>query len=180
MTRTDVSSPCQRSRTLPPCASDWTALKKTKKVKVRESDDVTNNKGVYYSSVQVVWHSKLAESWWRIPEPAVDSQTADIGCLWSTHVHLQPHTGSPPSSPSDRLRPDMKKKKRFSHRHVQSQSESMPTRAGSDHQQVLTFSSSFLSALPSVKPRIGSFFTSTAAQGNVLNLQTHKHTFNFK
>ena len=88
----------------------------------------------------MVWHSKLAESWWMIPEPAVDSQTADIWCLWSTHVHLQPHTGSPPSSPSDRLRPDMKKKKRFSHRHVQRQSESMSTPAGSDHQQVLTTS----------------------------------------
>lgn len=41
-----------------------------------------------------------------------------------------------------------------------------------EHMQVLTFSSSVLSALPSLKLRIGSFFTSTAAQRNVLNLQT--------
>lgn len=34
-----------------------------------------------------------------------------------------------------------------------------------------TFSSAFLSALPSANPRIGSFFTSTAARGNVLNLR---------
>lgn len=39
-----------------------------------------------------------------------------------------------------------------------------------------TFSSSALSLLPSLNPRMGSFLTSTAAHENVLNLQRNKPT----
>jgi hypothetical protein len=39
-----------------------------------------------------------------------------------------------------------------------------------------TFCSLALSGLPSLNPRMGSFFTSTAAQGKVLKLHTSRHT----
>ena len=38
-----------------------------------------------------------------------------------------------------------------------------------------TFCSSALSGLPSLNPRMGSFFTSTAAQGKVLKLHRETH-----
>lgn len=95
------------------------------------------------------------------------SLITDIWCLWSTHVHLQRHTGSLQSSPSERPEPEMIPSDTII-THFQGVLKSVHV---FNYQ---TFNSSFLSELPSLKPRMGSFFTSTAAQGNVLNLQTHK------
>ncbi len=102
--------------------------KETKKVSVHESYDVyTNVKYIYtyidiYIIIRNLYKCLNNDASSDMFSTHMDqqccwlySQISDIWCLWSTHVHLQPHMGSPLSSPSDYLRPKIIKS-RWMHR----------------------------------------------------------------